>query len=84
MSPISQQRFGVWFIRSFWFTHQCFDLSSRPGVETWLEKWVPVMLNSVRDNKEEFRAFTFFLLQGMIGDPGRRGSDGPQGPKVRL
>ena len=81
---ISQQRFGVWFIRSFGFTHQYFDLCSRPVVEAWLEKWAPVMLNFLRDNKAEFRAFTFFLLQGMIGDPGRRGSDGPQGPKVRL
>ena len=84
MSPISQQRFGVWFIRSFGFTHQYFDLCSRSVVEAWLEKWAPVMLNFLRDNKAEFRAFTFFLLQGMIGDPGRRGSDGPQGPKVRL
>ena len=42
------------------------------------------MYNSVRDNKAKFRAFIFLLLQGMIGDPGRRGYDGPQGPKVRL
>ena len=61
----------------FWFMQ-----SPRCGNLAWKMGTSDVKL--CKRQQSRIRAFTFFLLQGMIGDPGRRGSDGPQGPKVRL